>query len=110
LDISHTTDGLGVTAVALRGDVDIVVADDLLTRLSAIIDDEATTRVVVDMSRVQFWDSSGIGALVAAARRASERGTPLVVGAMSAQVRQILHLTGLLDLLAPGQRPPARSR
>jgi anti-sigma B factor antagonist len=99
VDVSRTVDGDGVATIALSGDVDLVVADGLLGALSEVIDDAATTRVVVDMSRVRFWDSSGVGALVAAYRRASERGTPLVVGEMSEQVRQILHLTGLHQLL-----------
>src|SRR5688572_778269 len=99
LHVTRTVASDGVTTVALSGDVDMVVADGLLGALSEVIDDAATTGVVVDMSRVRFWDSSGVGALVTAYRRASERGTTLVIGDMSEQVRQILHLTGLLDLL-----------
>jgi len=108
--MSHAIDGNGVTTVVLHGDIDLVVAGDLLTRLSEVIDDDATTRVVLDMSRVRFWDSSGVGALVAAYRRASERGRSLVIGDMSEQVRQILHITGLLDLLAPDHHPGRATR
>lgn len=97
--VSRTVASDGVTTVALSGDVDMVVADGLLGALSEVIDDAATTGVIVDMSRVRFWDSSGVGALVTAYRKASERGTTLVIGDMSEQVRQILRLTGLLDLL-----------
>jgi anti-sigma B factor antagonist len=106
VDVSRTVDGDGVATLALGGDVDIVVVDHLLGALHEVIDDPTTARVVVDMARVRFWDSSGVGALVAAYRRASERGIPLVIGSMSEQVRQILHLTGLLDVLTA----PASSR
>ena len=99
MHVTRTVASDGVTTVALSGDVDMVVADGLLGALSEVIDDAATTGVLVDMSRVRFWDSSGVGALVTAYRRASERGTTLVISDMSEQVRQILHLTGLLDLL-----------
>lgn len=97
--VSRTVDGDGVATVALSGDVDMVVADSFFDALSEAVDDDATTRVIVDMGRVQFWDSSGVGALVAAYRRASDRDIPLVVGSMSEQVRQILRLTGLLEVL-----------
>ena len=106
MHVSRTVASDGVTTVALSGDVDMVVADGLLGALSEAIDDAATTGVVVDMSRVRFWDSSGVGALVTAYRRATERGTTLVIGGMSDQVRQILHLTGLLEVLT--DRGPVR--
>jgi anti-sigma B factor antagonist len=103
--VSRTVNGDGVATVALSGDVDMVIADSILAVLSEVVDDDATTRVVVDMGRVQFWDSSGVGALVAAYRRAADRDIPLVVGAMSDQVRQILHLTGLLEVLTADASP-----
>lgn len=106
MHVTRTVDDDGVTTIALSGDVDMVVADRLLGALSEVIDDAATTRVVVDMSRVRFWDSSGVGALVTAYRRASARGTTLVIGDMSEQVRQILRLTGLLDLLTDSRTVP----
>ena len=106
MHVTRTVAGDGVTTIALSGDVDMVVADRLLGALSEVIDDAATTRLVVDMSRVRFWDSSGVGALVTAYRRASARGITLVIGDMSEQVRQILRLTGLLDLLTDSRTVP----
>ena len=85
--VSRTVASDGVTTVALSGDVDMVVADGLLGALSEVIDDAATTGVVIDMSHVRFWDSSGVGALVTAYRKAYQRGTTLVIGDMSEQVR-----------------------
>ncbi len=102
--VSRTVNGDGVATVALSGDVDMVVADSLLSALNEAVDHDSTTRVVVDMGRVQFWDSSGVGALVAAYRRANERDIPLEIGNMSEQVRQILHLTGLLEALTARSR------
>lgn len=102
--VSRTVDGDGVATVALGGDVDMVVADRFRIALNEVVDDDSTTGVVVDMGRVRFWDSSGIGVLVAAYRRANDRDIPLVIGDMSEQVRQILHLTGLLELLTARAR------
>ena len=50
---------------------------------------------MVDLNRVTFIDSAGLGALVGAARRAAAHGTSLHVVCARSQTRQLFHLTGL---------------
>jgi anti-anti-sigma factor len=50
--------------VALRGDIDVAVADRVLEEITSAAGDER--EVTVDLSAVTFMDSSGISALLQA--------------------------------------------
>ena len=52
-------------------------------------------QVVVDMSGVEFCDSTGMNVLLAAHRRAREQGGDLELAAPRPAVRKILQVTGL---------------
>ncbi len=52
-------------------------------------------RVVVDMSTVEFIDSSGVSALLVGVTRAREGGGALVVRNPASRVRQVFEVLGL---------------
>jgi anti-sigma B factor antagonist len=89
-----------VIVVAIEGEHDIYTAPALRERL-----DEALERggsVVVDLTRATFVDSSVLGALLDARRRALEAGQGFVVcvgEAVEPGVRRILDITGLVPVL-----------
>jgi len=83
----------GATVVELVGDVDFHRADALRTRLYDAID--ATDRVVVNAERLDFIDSSGLGVLISAHRRAGERGTGFTIVGLHPRFIRLLEITGL---------------
>lgn len=66
-------------------------------------------RVVVDLAEVPFMDSSGLGALVSAHKRAVADSGILEVSAPQRVVRAMLHLTGLSRVLAVVDDRPAHT-
>ncbi|EYD76387.1 Anti-sigma F factor antagonist (spoIIAA-2), Anti-sigma B factor antagonist RsbV [Rubellimicrobium mesophilum DSM 19309] len=56
--------------------------DELLRRIDA-----GHSRIVLDLSKTDFMDSSGLGALVSAVKRLGSRGTLAIVGASGAVAR-----------------------
>lgn len=73
-----------------EGAIDLHVSPELRTSLRAIIDDEKPKRLVVDLSRVPYIDSSGIAVLIGAMQSLEhEGGTFLLAGAQDG-VRMIL--------------------
>ena len=63
------------TAVlVLRGSLDIDTAPSLKANLNRLVD-RPSPRVVVDVSGLDFCDSMGVGVLVTASGRATERGS-----------------------------------
>jgi anti-sigma B factor antagonist len=92
----------GHAIVAVAGDVDIAT----VTRLrEGLFELAATGRtLVVDLDQVSFIDSSGLAALVGAAKRAAAHGASLQVVCARPRTRQLFRLTGL-----DGQLPLART-
>jgi anti-sigma B factor antagonist len=82
--------------LAVRGELDMANAATLAAALERA-DQEGTTSVVVDMSRLEFIDSTGIAVLVAAHRRLNEDGTERLrlVRSESVGVRRVMAVTGL---------------
>ena len=81
--------------LAVTGDVDIVSAPSLREQLLRI----DARNVVVDLAGVTFIDSSGLGVLVAALKRAREAGGELTLRSPSRPTRKVLDITGLSQLV-----------
>jgi anti-sigma B factor antagonist len=91
--ITVLVDGDGV--VVARGDVDLAGGPVLE---QAILMREGAGPVTIDLSGVDFIDSSGLRSLLAASRRANEHGTDLVLRSPSPGVTRLLALTGTTEL------------
>ena len=83
----------GYAVVAVAGEVDIATVTRLRERLFELAASGRT--LVVDLDQVSFIDSSGLAALVGAARRAAAHGTSLQVVCARPRTRQLFRLTGL---------------
>ena len=99
------------------GEIDLYTAPRLQAELAAVIAGAApASRVVVDMSGVDFCDSTGMNVLLSCLRQARERGGELELAAPQPAVRKILSVTGLdavftvadLSLTLPGWRNRGR--
>ena len=80
----------------VSGEIDMGNAGALRERLYQLID-EPRSRVFVDLSEVEFIDSSGIAALIDAERRATSRGSELVLVAPSLFCSRVLEILGLTE-------------
>jgi anti-sigma B factor antagonist len=83
------------TIVTISGEIDLYTAPRLHGELAALIADGKPARVVVDMSGVEFCDSTGMNVLLSCLRRARERGGELEIASPKPAVRKILQVTGL---------------
>jgi anti-sigma B factor antagonist len=86
------------TVVALAGEIDLYTAPRLQSELAATLRSADPALVVVDMSGVEFCDSTGMNVLLAAHRQACERGGDLSLAAPRVAVRKILEVTGLASV------------
>ncbi len=74
---------------APEGAVDLHVAPEMRAALRAIID-EKPTRLVVDLSRVPYVDSSGLAVLIGAMQSLEEEGGVFMLAGAQEGVRMIL--------------------
>lgn len=90
--------------VCVIGELDVSTAESLKDQLLAEID--RSDVLLLDLSEVAFIDSTGLTALVVAAKHAQRRGTSLtLVEPVPSQPRRLFEVTGVLALL--GLQPPA---
>jgi anti-sigma B factor antagonist len=82
--------------VVLRGEIDLSTVQAVRSVLEVL--DPKQRMVVLDLAGVTFIDSMGIGLLVEIRRRFGPELRELVLRAPSEQVRQVLEITGLLQV------------
>jgi anti-sigma B factor antagonist len=92
----------GYAFVAVAGEVDIATVTRLRESLFELAASDRA--LVVDLDQVSFIDSSGLAALVGAARRAAAHEASLQVVCTRPRIWQLFRLTGL-----DGQLPLART-
>jgi anti-anti-sigma factor len=98
ISVSTDRDG-GLAVVAVSGEVDLATGPVMADAFGRALALDGVEAVRVDLSALQFLDSSGIAVLLRARRNADERGiTFRVVGARGVPL-QVLELTGVWEHL-----------
>ncbi|HTA02033.1 MAG TPA: STAS domain-containing protein [Streptosporangiaceae bacterium] len=82
------------TVISVTGEIDLYTAPKLQSELMTALD-SSPVRLIVDMSGVEFCDSTGINVLLAAHRQARERGGELQLAGPGSATRKVLQVTGL---------------
>jgi len=93
----------GVTHFHLCGDLDLAAADDLEAAFADVPDDEPA---VLDLSQVQFMDSSGLAVVLRQSMRRRDSGGSLQLQHASERVRRLIEFCCLEHLLVPEERAP----
>ncbi len=100
MDLSVVADKDAATCVLeVSGEVDVYTSSVLKEHLLAAIDDGCTD-LVVDLERVGFIDSSGLGVLVGALRRVREKGGSVRLVCTRDNILKTLQITGLDKVFA----------
>lgn len=98
--MSESADPDARPVLTVRGDVDVVQADQLVTQGAAILRDIPSGQyLVVDLGGVDFIDSSGLSALLRLRRNALERAIELRLRSVPDHVAVLLRLSGLEQVL-----------
>jgi len=85
-----------VRVVEVEGEVDILTAPKIA---AALRDDDAFDAVILELAKVPFMGSAGLGVIVSASRRLSKRGGAVALAALQPNVHRVLEISGLLDTL-----------
>lgn len=84
--------------LVLDGEVDAFTAMQLKTTLLDLTEKEKN-QVVLDMSRVSYMDSTGIGVIIAGYKSAKKNQGSLIVQGLTARVKRLFDLTGLSEIV-----------
>ncbi|MGH2943480.1 MAG: STAS domain-containing protein [Solirubrobacteraceae bacterium] len=97
LTIESDRDG-EVHTICLVGELDLATADAVQEELDRVEASDAGA-IVVDLSRLEFMDSTGVRLLVYAVARSREDSNRLTLLRGPAAVQRVLELSGVVALL-----------
>ena len=84
----------GHSVLAICGDLDIATTAALRDQIAMVLEN-TTAPVIIDLSGVSFCDASGLALLVGAQRRARLYGLPVVLVGLRRNVDELLRISGL---------------
>lgn len=94
-----TREQAGRTIVEVGGEIDVYSAPTLRDRLNGLVAD-GQYHLVVDMRRVDFLDSTGLGVLVGGLKRVRSHDGSLVLVCTQDRVLKVFRITGLTKVFA----------
>ncbi len=87
------------TKAAVGGDFDMQATFRVEPALERALDRPGLSALEVDLSRLRFIDSTGIGVLLRVEAEARERGVALTIRPAPPEVQRIFDVTGVADAL-----------
>lgn len=84
--------------ISVIGELDFSTAPLLRAQVIELLNGDVSN-LVIDLGRMEFIDSSGLGVLVAALKRMRERDGRLLLRSPSANTSMVLRVSGLDKLL-----------
>lgn len=86
-----------VARLLVEGEVDVANAQDLTNAFDELLANDAIDTIEVDMAGVPYIDSTGIGVLMAASKKAEEKGYHLKVSNPQRPVLRVFTLLGVVS-------------
>ncbi len=79
--------------------LDAKIASDLKAQLLMLVSDESRDKIIVDVSQVDYVDSSGLGALLLGLRQARANDKKFALVGAGKRVLSLIHIAHLDDVL-----------
>lgn len=92
---SKEVNGIGV--IVLEGEVDVYTAPKLKSRLIDLVD-EGKYNIIIDLQKVEFMDSSGLGVLVGGLKRVKSHQGSIALVCTQENILKIFRITGLVKV------------
>jgi anti-sigma B factor antagonist len=92
-------DGGGTLVFKLRGSLDLATAPTVRAALAEATE-KGSHELIVDLTQLEFLDSTGLGVLIGAHRRAAEHGGSLRLIVSDGPISRLLNITGLIGVFS----------
>jgi anti-sigma B factor antagonist len=99
LSIDLKTEENGALLFKLRGSLDLATAPTVRAALSEAAE-KGNHELIVDLTQLEFLDSTGLGVLIGAHRRAAEHGGSLRLIVNEGPISRLLNITGLIAVFS----------
>lgn len=88
-----------VLVATIGGELDHLQAERLRAQIDASFDKSTCKHILLDMAKVSFMDSSGIGMIIGRYKNAEKRGGQLALANMSDAIGRLFELSGLAKII-----------
>ncbi|MBO8168249.1 MAG: anti-sigma factor antagonist [Thermoanaerobacteraceae bacterium] len=85
--------------VSVWGELDMKVADSFRQRLDTLLDRYPESNLLLDLSGVNFIDSSGLGVILGRYKKLAKENRSIAISGVQPQVRKILELSGIMKII-----------
>jgi anti-anti-sigma factor len=99
LDVSVLAEADHSCFLGLAGELDLASASTLTTAVEAVRSRDHIATLTLDLAELEFIDSSGLASLLQIEKEFSEAGLSLRVTGERGQVKDLLLLTGAVEVL-----------
>ena len=89
----------GTLYVILSGELDEHSASHTRITLDDIFSGGEFHQIIIDLSELEFMDSTGIGVLIGRYKKMKSRNIPIFISNPSNQAEKIFKMTGLYDIM-----------
>lgn len=96
----------GASVVEVAGELDALSAPELDTYMEVVVADQPAV-VILDLSGVDFMDSSGLGMCIKTLKRVRDAGGEMYLVVTTARVMRVLEITGLNQSIKVATSVPA---
>ena len=89
----------GVMYVLLCGELDEHSANYTRITLDDMFDKPTFKKIIIDLSELDFMDSTGIGVSIGRYKRMKDKNIPIFIANPSSHAERIFKITGLYDIM-----------
>jgi len=85
--------------VKVMGELDLATANNFRETTDRAIDEIMGLNLIIDLAKVTFIDSSGLGVILGRFRKIRAKGGQMILVGLSANIKRILELSGILSFI-----------
>lgn len=94
LEFNVTTEE-NCSRVAVTGEIDLYSVKLLKEKITILLDGRKVTNLLLDLTGVNYIDSTGLGILIGIKRRCTEKGGRMILVSGSDRITNLFSITGL---------------
>ncbi len=85
--------------ISLSGELDEMCAGFTRNELDALLNSTTAKQIVIDLSELDFMDSTGIGVLIGRYKKMKANNIPIFICNPNKHIEKIFQMTGLYEIM-----------
>ncbi len=85
--------------IILDGELDHSVAEKIRQQIDDYIDEVKPSKVILEMEKLKFMDSTGIGLILGRYKRLKAKKVPMYIGSPNPQIDKVIRISGLYSII-----------